>query len=322
MGALEIILLAAGAIIFIVSFCIPVKQEKLKEETRTLARQEVKSLVLKELEQVRGRLTELSEEEMQQQIDKSERTMERISNEKIMAVHEYSDTVLEEIHKNHEEVVFLYDMLKGKRENLQTSLDQAEQDIQDLLQQVKDSEITVRENLKKVPRKKKAPAKSKASAEAKVETAAKKAAEPGGMEESRMAGEAAAVTGAQGAGQEEGRTAFLPFMPERVEAVPKDRAAMERPDAGTEEMFAEDVTAGNEAVDMEGAEGKSAESMLSMEELSMMFMPSGIEENMAINSNERILEFHRAGKSDMSIARDLGLGIGEVKLVIDLYEGM
>ena len=54
----------------------------------------------------------------------------------------------------------------------------------------------------------------------------------------------------------------------------------------------------------------------------MMFMPSGIEENMAINSNERILEFHRAGKSDMSIARDLGLGIGEVKLVIDLYEGM
>ena len=324
MGALEIILLAAGAVIFIVSFCIPVKQEKLKEETRTLARQEVKSLVLKELEQVRGRLTELSKEEMQQQIDKSERTMERISNEKIMAVHEYSDTVLEEIHKNHEEVVFLYDMLKGKRENLQTSLDQAEQDIQDLLQQVKDSEITVRENLKKVPRKKKAPAKSKA-AEAKAETAAKKAAEPGGMEESRMGAETAAEPGAQGVGQEEGRTAFLPFMPERVEVVPKDRAAMEapeRPDAGTEEMFAEDVTAGNEAVDMEGAEGKSAESMLSMEELSMMFMPSGIEENMAINSNERILELHRAGKSDMSIARDLGLGIGEVKLVIDLYEGM
>lgn len=318
MGALEIILLAAGAIIFIVSFCIPVKQEKLKEETRTLARQEVKSLVLKELEQVRGRLTELSGEEMQQQIDKSERTMERISNEKIMAVHEYSDTVLEEIHKNHEEVVFLYDMLKGKRENLQTSLDQAEQDIQDLLQQVKDSEITVRENLKKVPRKKKAPVKSKAAAEAKAETAA----EPGRLAESQMAAETAAEPGVQGAGQEEGRTAFLPFMPERVEVVPKDRAAMERPDAGTEEMFAEDVTVGNEAVDMEGAEGKSAESMLSMEELSMMFMPSGIEENMAINSNERILELHRAGKSDMSIARDLGLGIGEVKLVIDLYEGM
>ena len=40
------------------------------------------------------------------------------------------------------------------------------------------------------------------------------------------------------------------------------------------------------------------------------------------NSNERILELHKAGKSNMAIARELGLGLGEVKLVIDLFEGM
>lgn len=40
------------------------------------------------------------------------------------------------------------------------------------------------------------------------------------------------------------------------------------------------------------------------------------------NSNERILELHKAGKSNMAIAKELGLGIGEVKLVIDLFEGM
>ena len=40
------------------------------------------------------------------------------------------------------------------------------------------------------------------------------------------------------------------------------------------------------------------------------------------NSNERILELHKAGKSNMAIAKDLGLGLGEVKLVIDLFEGM
>ena len=39
------------------------------------------------------------------------------------------------------------------------------------------------------------------------------------------------------------------------------------------------------------------------------------------NSNDRILEMHKAGKSNMSIARELGLGIGEVKLVIDLFKG-
>ena len=41
-----------------------------------------------------------------------------------------------------------------------------------------------------------------------------------------------------------------------------------------------------------------------------------------INSNERILELHKAGKSNMAIAKELGLGIGEVKLVIDLYKGL
>ncbi len=40
------------------------------------------------------------------------------------------------------------------------------------------------------------------------------------------------------------------------------------------------------------------------------------------NNNERILELHRAGKSNMAIAKELGLGIGEVKLVIDLFEGI
>ena len=138
MGALEIVLLAAGAVIFTASFCIPVKREKLKEETLDLA---------EELESVRGKLTEISEEEMRQQIEKSERSMERISNEKIMAVNEYSDTVLDEIHKSHEEVVFLYDMMKNKKESLSESYGKADQGLQELLQQVKDSEITLQESL-------------------------------------------------------------------------------------------------------------------------------------------------------------------------------
>ena len=40
------------------------------------------------------------------------------------------------------------------------------------------------------------------------------------------------------------------------------------------------------------------------------------------NNNDRILELHNAGKSNMAIAKELGLGIGEVKLVIDLSEGI
>ena len=40
------------------------------------------------------------------------------------------------------------------------------------------------------------------------------------------------------------------------------------------------------------------------------------------NNNEAILALHKAGKSNMAIARELGLGVGEVKLVIDLFKGM
>ena len=39
------------------------------------------------------------------------------------------------------------------------------------------------------------------------------------------------------------------------------------------------------------------------------------------NSNEKILSLHKAGMSNVAIAKELGLGVGEVKLVIDLFEG-
>lgn len=39
------------------------------------------------------------------------------------------------------------------------------------------------------------------------------------------------------------------------------------------------------------------------------------------NSNDIILEMHRNGSSIIEIAKQLGLGVGEVKLVIDLYQG-
>lgn len=40
-----------------------------------------------------------------------------------------------------------------------------------------------------------------------------------------------------------------------------------------------------------------------------------------INHNERILALHQQGLSNVEIARELGLGLGEVKLVIGLFKG-
>jgi hypothetical protein len=45
------------------------------------------------------------------------------------------------------------------------------------------------------------------------------------------------------------------------------------------------------------------------------------EEEEGVNHNDEILTMHRKGISDVQIARDLGLGLGEVKLVIGLFKG-
>ena len=53
---------------------------------------------------------------------KTEEYLSRLSNEKIMAVSEYSDQILEKINRNHEEVVFLYNMLNNKENELKETL--------------------------------------------------------------------------------------------------------------------------------------------------------------------------------------------------------
>ncbi len=58
-------------------------------------------------------------------MNNTERELSKVSNEKIMAVSEYSDTVLAEIDKNHKEAMFLYDMLNDKHKDIGRTIDLA-----------------------------------------------------------------------------------------------------------------------------------------------------------------------------------------------------
>ncbi len=40
------------------------------------------------------------------------------------------------------------------------------------------------------------------------------------------------------------------------------------------------------------------------------------------NKNDKILSLYETGMSNKDIAKTLGLGVGEVKLVVDLYKGL
>lgn len=122
MTILEIILLAAGALLIAASFFIPISDSEATEDISELVREEVKKSIEAESENMRKHVENVVDEAVSYAEEKTERTLERVSNEKIMAVNEYSDTVLEEINKNHKEVMFLYEMLNDKQKNLKDTV--------------------------------------------------------------------------------------------------------------------------------------------------------------------------------------------------------
>ena len=131
MDTMEIVLLIAGVIIFILSFLIPDKKGDGSGISKALAEEEIKKMVGEEFVAIKGHVDEVVEEAVTYAIEKTERSLERLSNEKIMAVSEYSDTVLSEIHKNHEEAMFLYDMLNSKHTNLKNTVSEVNRTVKE-----------------------------------------------------------------------------------------------------------------------------------------------------------------------------------------------
>ena len=85
MEMLEIVLLFAGGIIFILSFFIPDKKRETAGQTKAVAKEEISELVSKELQSVRSHVDDVVEESVTYAMEKTERALERLSNEKIMA---------------------------------------------------------------------------------------------------------------------------------------------------------------------------------------------------------------------------------------------
>lgn len=284
MGALEIVLLIAGGIIFVLSFLIPQKEEKAAAVDGKYAKEEIKQLVAEEMESVRDHVDEVVEEAVGYAMEKTERSLERLSNEKIMAVNEYSDTVLAEIHKNHEEAMFLYDMLNSKHTNLKNTASEVDRTVKEAEEKMDNLKRSVTaEDTKKM---------ESANAEvAKVEAGAKEVT-------------VATFERLQPAHVEAASVQVGPAKDSAKKAETKTRAAAKK--TGT--------TAAQE-------KSKSSDASKSVKDVESISRVSFMKEDAdGRNSNEKILELHRAGKSRVAIARELGLGVGEVKLVLDLYQ--
>lgn len=226
MSTMEIALLVIGVIIFALSFIIPDK--KGSADLSGVNPDEIRKAMENELNGMKLKVNEATDVTVEHAVEKAERQLERVSNEKIMALAEYSDTIMEGIDKNHQELLFMYDMLNDKQTDLKNT--------------VRLAEATARE-VESIP----APS-------------------------------------------------YEPVMnPAPVPQTSEVQHVMVQ--QNTPETFAQMVSADYTVED---------------------YIEETDTEN--TNSNDKIIEMSRRGMSTVDIARELGLGVGEVKLVIDLFK--
>lgn len=145
MSILEIVLLAAGVIAFVSSFFLPDKGSEKAE----IPEEELKRLVEEEIENNRNRIGDMTEESVNYQVEKTERSLDRLTNEKMLALGEYSDNVLNQIGSNHQEVVFLHDMLNRSKNELEDLLNRAERESKEANERA-NAAYTLAENAQKL----------------------------------------------------------------------------------------------------------------------------------------------------------------------------
>ncbi len=286
---MEIVLIILGLIVFTISFLLPAGRKNNTQEAPQLSENVIREMIEKEMEGAKSQINDIVDETITYAIEKTERSMDRLTNEKMLAVNEYSDTVIGEINKNHKEVVFLYDMLNDKHENLKSTVSEAVKAAGEVKQTVKDVESLAKET----------EVAQSASAQANVAVEQNIAAE---------------------------QSDFKPIAAKKVEIIhqPSEElqgdileSLQEKPAQKTKAT----KTAKTTKVDKAKSEEKTAKKLVENgADVAVILNAAG--RTGGRNSNERILELHKAGKSNMAIAKELGLGIGEVKLVIDLFEGM
>jgi hypothetical protein len=230
MNPLEIVLIIIGILIIIISCrLVDSSQENLSKKVGQNLSMD-KPISEEDLLQIKNKINDLVSEISEETVVRTDDSLSKISNEKIMAVNDFSEQILEKIKRNHEEVVFLYNMLCDKEKELKAAvreIDASKSKVQDIMDSRKDLESSQpSKNMKTV------------TSAAKAEMSAAK----------------------------------------NTKTVKK-----EQPYSGTAEPVLAD--------------------------------------SLSSNNNTQILSLYSQGKSVMEISKLLGLGQGEVKLVIDLFRG-
>lgn len=231
MAVIEIVLLVIGVVMMIASFFITEKLSNQElDKIANLSTEEMKHILERSLTDAQVKVDNMVDQVVDHSIQKSmevvERALDKETNEKMRAITEYSDTVLESIQKTHNEVMFLYSMLNDKHSELTKyagNLAQLAIHLEELQENI---QTTLKESDNAVNRVQDVP------------------------------------------------------IPQQI---PEPAVLPEEPKVQLEEIVSEE------------------------------------QEEELMNHNQKILDMYREGKGAVEIAKELGLGVGEVKLVIGLF---
>jgi len=116
MTGLEIALIVIGCVLVVISFFVT---EKISDNINNYDGSSIQPLWgEKEETTIKDRVKDIVSDKSEELIDTVEDRLCHISNEKIIEFKEYSDQVLEKINEEHKQLVFLYNMLNKKQEEM------------------------------------------------------------------------------------------------------------------------------------------------------------------------------------------------------------
>jgi len=245
MSMLEIVLMICGIICVIVSYVMGNGSNESSDNQIVSA-----ELTIKQKENIQDQINTVVEKELEALGEKTEVTLEKISNTKILEMNEYADTVLGEINRNHNEAVFLYDMLNEKAKEVKST--------------VKDVNVTKKE-----------------IAKMQAEVSVTDEYNEYDIDKNNAAKAIEMLT----------RNIDVKHI-KNVELINNKSTTIVKPTKNKKQVS---------------------------RQISGNVVEMNIQFEKGANNNDRVLKLYKDGKSNKDIAKELSLGVGEVKLVIDLY---
>ena len=285
MTAFEVVLLLCGIICVTVSFIMGDSKKKNTDDKDYDA-----NLTEEQKEDIRRQVTDIIDEEMLNASEKTEVSLDKISNTKILEMNEYADNILGEINRNHNEAVFLYDMLNDKAKEVKST--------------VKDVNVT-KKQVEKI--------------QAEVTSAA---ANP--EEDNAYADKSGDKS------QHRSEHEFRSMTPEIVREIDMP-VTSEHDDSQENDLYGTGGADINDGMDMVSPQELMAVSQMLGQDIqqniqqniqTVSAQDNGMHDNgtHGLNRNDEILSMYESGMDSRQIAKELNLGIGEVRLVIDLYK--